>query len=104
MGSAPPAGGLPDPLLPKKVLLRDLGDISEMTFWRLRHHEDPERRFPDPDVRIGGKDLWHQSTAGRYIEAQKRLRRAPSRPRVGTRSPPSAATAEPVALSASAPE
>jgi hypothetical protein len=99
--SSPRIGGLPDPLITKKAIKRDLDDISDMSFWRLQNHEDPARRFPPPDVRLGGRDLWHQSTAERYIEAQKELyRAAPPRPRPGTRSARlGPAAAEPTTLS-----
>src|SRR5690349_6467645 len=100
---SPPVGGLSDPLMPKKAVLRDLGDLSTMTFWRLQHHEDLVRRFPPPDVRLGRKGLWHQSTVERYVEAQKRLSHATPRPRVGTRSRPDNTVAGPPARAA-APE
>jgi hypothetical protein len=48
----------PDPNDPErfvgtKYIKSDLGDISNMTLWRLEHAPDPEERLPEPDVILG---------------------------------------------------
>jgi len=59
-----PAPDDPEKMIGSAYIKADLGNISDMTFWRLEHNPDPEERLPPPDLILGSnkRKLWKFGT------------------------------------------
>lgn len=44
--------------------------ITRMTLHRLRHHEDPELRFPEPTMVLMNSPLWSIEAVAQYEQRQ----------------------------------
>jgi hypothetical protein len=89
----------PEALVDGAIIRAHFGGRSKMWLHRLRHHPDPARRFPEPDVWLGPIPHWKRGTMTGYVEAQAK------RPKPLSCNPPShnngtkPAKIEPAALS-----
>jgi hypothetical protein len=65
----------PEALMDTRLICLFFGGRSAMTLSRWRHHPDPERRFPAPDMHVGVTPYWYRKTVIAYRDRVAKLPR-----------------------------